>query len=59
MTNFEKIKQMSIEELAEFLLHQTKESDWETHSGEWFYSREKDLAIDEEKRWLESEADNE
>lgn len=59
MTNFEKIKKMSVEELAEFLLHQMEEGDWQTHSGEWFYSREKDFAIDEEKRWLESEADNE
>lgn len=53
MTNFERIKEMSVEELAEFLLYTDTEGYHQTHSIEWFNPSQKDRAIAEEKRWLE------
>lgn len=60
MTNFERIKRMSVEELAEFLLEWDCEfTFWITSDGETFLENEKESAILHEIKWLESECDAE
>ncbi len=60
MTNFERIKGMSVEELAEFLLEWDWEFEfWITSDGKTFLENEKEFAILYEIKWLESECDSE
>ena len=60
MTNFEKIKNMSIEDVAKICLNYNDAYGVNiTMSGESFEIDEKEQAIQENIRWLESEADNE
>ena len=61
MTNFEKIKEMSVEEFAELILSLGDDSGYYcfvvvgTGSGYAFYEKEK--ALKEQIEWLESEAE--
>jgi hypothetical protein len=60
MTNFEKIKNMSIEDMAKICLdYDDAYGVYRTMSGESFEIEEKEQAIQENIRWLESEAENE
>ena len=54
MTNFEKIKQMSVEEMADFLYHNIHEDE----CGELFIEDELMFSEKSVINWLESEADN-
>lgn len=60
MTNYEKIKGMSVEELAEFLLvWEYVDEIWIASDGSEFDSFDKETAISHEIKWLESECDAE
>ena len=53
MTNFERIKDMSVAEMAELLLEEDREDGCYIIDGGITYSKEK--AIEDAKQWLESE----
>ena len=59
MTNFEKIKQMSVDELARFITFLDSEYDEYFIFGRWDSFEHEEQALNSAKGWLESEADNE
>ena len=59
MTNFEKIKQMSVEDLARFLTYFDDEYDEHFVFRVWDSFVHEEQALKSAKEWLESEADNE
>lgn len=59
MTNFEKIKQMSVDELARFLTYLDSEYDEYFVFSVWDSFEHEQQALKSAKEWLESEADNE
>ena len=59
MTNFEKIKQMSVDELARFLTFLDGEYNEYFILGLWDGFEHEEQALKRAKEWLESEADNE
>lgn len=59
MTNFEKIKQMSVDELARFLTYFDDEYDSYFVFRVWDSFEHEEQALNSAKKWLESEASNE
>lgn len=59
MTNFEKIKKMSVDELARFLTFLDSEYDEYVILGLWDSFENVEQALKRAKEWLESETDNE
>jgi hypothetical protein len=57
MTNFERIKGMSVEELAEMLLEFDYEYSVYIVMGQWYNEWEKEDAIKAQIEWLESEVE--
>ena len=58
-TNYDRIRNMSVEEMAEFLLdisYDNEYMDWVTSNGELFADYHYKKALAEEIKWLECEA---